>query len=130
MRMFKIVWINIKKDISYKKNIHAKKEVELVLNSKDSKKFLKIIKNQGYKKWIRKVKISEIYQIKKNFTIELNQVKGLGWFIEIEYLVPMKSIKKARREVDEIIKKLGFSKKDIIKEGYTRMMWDRGLKGF
>jgi len=122
--------INIKKDISYKKNVHAKKEVELVLNPKDFKKFLEIIENQGYRVWIKKIKTSEIYEIKKNFTIELNKVEKLGWFIEIEYLVPLKNIKKARNEVDKIIKKLGVNKKYIIKKGYTKMIWEKAKRAF
>ena len=122
--------INIKKDLSYKKNIHAKKEVELILNKKQFVSFKEIIENQGYKPWIKKEKTTETYQIKKNFNIELNNVKSLGWFAEIEYLSTPGSVAKARSEVSSVLKKLGIDKKKIIKSGYTKLLWNKRKRGF
>ena len=122
--------VNIKKKVSYIKGVHAKNELELKSREKDLPAFLGIIKEFGFRRFLRKEKHTEIYQIKKNFTIEINKVKELGWFIEVEYLSDLKNIKRARDEVVKVIKKLGVSEKDIIKDGYTKMMWDKGIKGF
>ena len=123
--------VNIKNKISYIKGVHAKREIELESATRDSlPAFIEIIKDLGFKKWLRKEKVTEIYQVSKNFTIEINKVKGLGYFIEVEYLSNLKNMKKARDRVVKIIKKLGVSEKDIIKDGYTKMMWDKGLRGF
>jgi len=123
--------VNIKNKISYVKGVHAKREVELKSTSKGSlPAFVEIIKDLGFKRWLRKEKTTELYEIKKNFIIEINNVKGLGWFIEVEYLSDLKGIKKARDRVVKIINKLGVSEKEIIKDGYTKMMWNKGLRGF
>jgi len=116
--------VNIKHKISYVKGVHAKREVELRSYTKDLPNFVKIIKDLGFKKWLKKEKEVEIYNIKKNFNIELNKVKRLGWFLEVEYLSELKDVKKARREVLRVIRKLGVEEKDVIKTGYTKMLWD------
>jgi len=117
--------VNIKNKISYVKGVHAKKEVELDSTEKDLKLFLDILKDFGFKKWLTKHKISEVYRIKKNFSVEINKVRGLGWFLEVEYLAKPGEIEKARKEVVRVIKKLGIKEKDIIKDGYTKMLWDK-----
>jgi len=117
--------VNIKNKISYVKGVHAKREVELNSSEKDLDTFLSIIKDFGFRKWLRKEKVTELYKIKNNFSIEINNVKGLGWFLEVEYLTKQSGIAKARREVVRVIKKLGVKEKDIIKNGYTKMLWDK-----
>ncbi len=116
--------INFKQKLSYIKGVHAKIESEF--NVSDIKNFLKLIKDFGFKKWLTKYKTSEIYRIKNNFNVELNHVKSLGWFLEIEYLVKNENqIPKARKEILEIMKKLNISPNQIRKEGYTKMLWDK-----
>ncbi|MBI5804391.1 class IV adenylate cyclase [Candidatus Pacearchaeota archaeon] len=115
--------VNFKQRISYKKGIHAKKESEF--NVSDIKNFVELIKDFGFRKWLRKEKLSEVYTIKKNFHVELNKVKNLGWFLEVEYLAEENEIAEARREVVRIMRLLGLKKKDVVKEGYTKMLWDK-----
>ena len=118
---------NFKQRLSYEHGVHAKKEIEYTV--KDIGCFMRMMKSFGFKRWLRKEKRCEIYGIKKNFHIELNRVKRLGWFVEIEYLVrKMSEIKHARREVGEVIKKLGLREEDAIKKGYTKMLWEKRHK--
>ncbi len=119
--------INFKQRLSYANGVHAKNEKEFIL--KDVEPFLELIRDFGFKQWLRKEKSSETYEISKNFHIEINYVKHLGWFSEIEYLCEKKDIEMARKKVLEIINGLNISKKDIVKEGYTRMLWDKGKLG-
>jgi len=56
--------------------------------------------------------------------LELNYVKRLGWFIEIEILCQPKDIKKARKKIIEVRDKLELNKKYIEKKGYTKALWD------
>lgn len=115
--------VNFKKSLSYKSGVHAKNEVEFQVS--DIKRFLALIDDFGFKKWLTKIKTTHLYKIKPNFHIELNHVKSLGWFIEVEYLVKNKSqISKARKQVYNVIKSLGFSEKDIVKSGYTKLLWN------
>lgn len=115
--------INFKQKLSYLKGIYAKDEHEFEFTDIDN--FRILIKNFGFRLWLIKEKYSEIYEIKKNFHIELNNVKNLGWFIEIEYLTDKKNIAKARKEIQGTIKKLVLEKEKIIKEGYTKLLWNK-----
>jgi predicted adenylyl cyclase CyaB len=118
--------VNFKRRLSYTGGIHAKKEIEF--STSDIDNFIKLIENFGFRKWIRKEKECEIYRIKKNFQIELNKVRGLGWFIEIERLTDENGIARARKEVSKILGELGFSESDCIKEGYTKQLWNKRRK--
>ncbi len=118
--------VNFKHALSYEKGVHAKKEVEFKVSK--IKDFLVLISDFGFRKWLTKEKRSEIFEIKKNFQIELNKVKGLGWFVEIEYLSDVKGITKARNEVARVMRELGFTKKDAVKPGYTKLLWDKTLR--
>src|SRR3989344_1783865 len=76
--------VNFKERLSYKDNIYAKNETEFKIA--DIRDFLRLLNEFGFKKWLTKEKYTEIYEIKNNFHIELNHLKNLGWFVEIEYL--------------------------------------------
>ncbi len=116
--------VNFKQRLSFEDSVYAKKEVEFEVS--DIRCFLNLINDFGFKKWLNKEKKCEIYRIKSNFQIELNNVKGLGWFAEVEYLVDdVSEIEAARKEVLEVMEKLGFKKGEFVKPGYTKLLWDR-----
>jgi|SRR3989344_4097046 len=119
--------VNFKNKINYIKGVHAKNEEEFQVT--DISPFLNLIHEFGFKRWLRKEKTSEIYEIKKDFHIEINNVKNLGWFLEVEYLADKRHIGQARSSVLKIIKELGIDKKDIIEEGYTKMLWGENKLG-
>lgn len=118
--------VNFKHRLSYEKGVDAKKEVEFKVSNIED--FLRLIEDFGFRKWVTKEKECEIFEIKKNFHIELNKVKGLGWFVEIEYLSDKKGMRKARNEVFIVLEKLGFRREDSIKSGYTKQLWDKKNK--
>jgi len=115
--------VNFKHLLSYHHKVFAKQEVEFDLH--DVSGFLALIHDFGYRLWLRKEKETWLYRITKNFHIELNKVKGLGWFIEVEYLCTPEKINGARKEVIEVMKRLGIPEKDFVKEGYTKLLWDQ-----
>lgn len=114
--------INFKQSLSFHHRIHAKKETEFTVSNIQD--FLALLKEFGFRKWLQKEKKSEIYTLKKNFHIELNNVKGLGWFVEVEYLALPREIVHAEKEVRCVLGLLGFTEKDCIEEGYTKLLWD------
>ena len=114
--------VNFKQKLSYVKGVHAKNETEFSVS--DIKGFVKLIKDFGYRKWLTKEKETHLFEIKKNFHVELNKVKRLGWFLEVEYLCKEKEVEKARREVLRVMSELGVKKSEIVKSGYTKMLWD------
>lgn len=116
--------VNFKQSISYEKGVHAKKETEFHVD--DINGFLALIRDFGFKMWLRKEKESEIYHVRENLHIEINHVKSLGWFLEIEALVKKKEeIKKSEKEIDKIRRLLGIHNKQIIKDGYTKQLWEK-----
>jgi adenylate cyclase class 2 len=115
--------VNFKHWLKNKSKIDTKKEVEFKVSNIEE--FLELIHEFGFRKWISKHKTSEVYEIKKNFHIEINNVHKLGWFLEVEYLATKKEIEKARHEVMKVIREFGFDEKDIVKSGYTKLLWDK-----
>ncbi len=125
-KMGKIYQINFKQSLSFENHIHAKKETEFTASNIED--FLALLKEFGFKKWLRKEKKSEVYRISENFHIELNNVKDLGWFVEVEYLAKPNEVKYAEKRVLDVLKSLGYKEKDFIKEGYTKLLWDKQRK--
>ncbi len=117
------VEVNFKKWLSYKGGIHAKKEIEFEVS--DIKGFFELLRDLGFKEWMRKKKISEVYKTRDKINIELNSVKGLGWYVEIEILCQAKDVNNARKRIKRTMKELGFKKKDIERKGYTKLFWDK-----
>ncbi len=116
--------VNFKQKIHFAKGVHAKYENEFKLSKIDD--FLALVNDFGFRKWLKKEKISYIYEINKNFHIELNKIKNLGWFLEVEYLCSKeKDISKASKSVLGVMKKFGIGRKEIIGKGYTKMLWDK-----
>lgn len=117
--------VNFKKWLKkfWKEGIVIKEEYEFKIENKEN--FLALMTDLGFKKWINKTKISETYQHKiyKRLNIELNEVKGLGYFIEIEYLAKKSEINKAKFLIKKTIKDLNINKNQINNIGYTKMLW-------
>jgi len=115
--------INFKGKRKYKGGIWAKEEVEFEVS--DIKNFFDLIADFGFKKWLKKVKNTELYKTKGGANIELNFVKSIGWFIEIEVLCSddPKQIADARKQIHGIMKSLDIRKRFIVRKGYTKLLW-------
>lgn len=120
--MGKIREVNFKKRISFSKGIHAKKEVQFQISDIDG--FFELIKDFGFRKWLHKEKTTELYKARNGVNIELNYVKKLGWFLELEFLCPQKDIPLGRKKIAEVRDALGFSEKDCEQRGYTKQLWN------
>lgn len=120
--MGKIREVNFKKRISLNQGVYAKKEVQFEIS--DVEKFFELINDFGFRKWLHKEKTTELYRTKSGVNIELNHVKKLGWFLELEVLCSQKEIKSARDKVVKTRNALGFSEKDSEARGYTKQLWN------
>lgn len=116
--------VNFKKRVSYLQGIYTKKEVEF--NLEDIQGFLAVLKEFGFRLWIIKHKESEVYKY-KSASIELNNLRRLGWFVEVEILTT-NNVSEARKNILTIFKLLGINKNDIEKKGYTRLLWEKQNK--
>jgi len=125
--------INFKKWIKkyWDKDIVVKKEFEFEIKNEDNlKKLIALFRDVGFREWMKKRKTSESYVYKKDkrVVIEINKVEHLGYFIEIEYLAQLNEISKAKKKIREVLKKLGIKQNQIDNTGYTKMLWDKGIR--
>jgi len=98
-------------------------EYETKIDNTDSLK--KIFSALNFKKLITVDKKREVYQYKNEFEISLDEVKNLGYFMEIEAKKDFRGITKTRKKIFEFTKKLGFdlSKEDKeINRGYPYLL--------
>lgn len=120
--------VNFKKWVKklWKEDVVVKEEFEFKIKNKEN--FLALMTDLGFKRWVKKIKISELYHHKKHkkLNIELNKVLGLGYFIEIEYLTKKSEIEKARNLIIKTMKEIGIKKENVNNTGYTKMLWKKG----
>lgn len=125
--------INFKKWLRnlWSEDIVVKREFEFRLKGKEEvEDLLALFFDLGFVEWVKKRKRSEAYVWKKDsrVNIELNYVKHLGYFIEIEYLCPRHEMKKGKRKIRQVLRLLEIKPEQIDNTGYTRMLWDKGIK--
>lgn len=125
--------INFKKWLKnlWSDDIIVKQEFEFKLKGKEeAEDLLALFFDLGFVQWMKKRKKSESYRHKKDkrLIIELNKVEHLGYFIEIEYLSQRWELQKAKKKIRQAMKQLGLTKKDVNNTGYTRLLWDKGIR--
>lgn len=125
--------INFKKWLKnlWSDDIVVKQEFEFKLKGKEEvEDMLSLFRDLGFVEWMKKRKLSEVYQYKgdKRASIELNKVEHLGWYLEVEYLCQKHELQTAKKKIREVLKLLEINPKHIDNTGYTRMLWDRGIK--
>ena len=119
--------VNFKKRNSFSKGVYAKKEVQFEIS--DIKGFFDLIEDFGFRRWLHKEKTTELYTTKNGVNIELNYVKKLGWFLELEILCPPNHVSSARNKIVAVREELGFKESDCEPRGYTRQLWALKNKG-
>jgi predicted adenylyl cyclase CyaB len=71
-----------------------------------------------------KEKKTELYRTKDGVNIELNYIRNLGWFIEIEILCLKKDVIKSRKKILELREILNIKEREIERKGYTKELWN------
>ncbi|MBU0958610.1 MAG: class IV adenylate cyclase [Nanoarchaeota archaeon] len=124
--------INFKKHLKkyWTKNVVVKQEFEFKILKENFKDMIELFYDMGFTEWVQKVKYNETYRWKKDkkTSIEINKVKYLGYFIEIEHLAHPSEMKEVINKIEEIIKELGIKPEQIDNTGYTKMLWYKGTK--
>jgi predicted adenylyl cyclase CyaB len=113
------------------KEVVVKQEFEFKLKgAKNMNDLLELFKDFGFKEWVKKIKRNETYKHNENkkISIEINHVKHLGYFMEIEYLCQEHEMKKAIRAITNTLKELKIDFNQIDNTGYTKMLWYKGTK--
>jgi len=123
--------VNFKKWLTqyWDRMIVVKEEYEFKTLHPDE--FLVLMDDLGFKQWLKKFKTTEKYVYKKDsrVIIEINFVKHLGYFIEMEYIARSSEMMKAKDKLRGVLKELGIRQKQVTNKGYTKMLWDIGKRG-
>lgn len=125
--------VNFKKHLKHlwKDGIVVKREHEFELNDiKHIDNFLSLLEDFGFEEWVKKRKHTEKYVYKKDkrLIIEINIVQHIGTYLEIEYLARDREVEKAREKIKEALCELGITKDMIDNVGYTRRLYDKGVR--
>lgn len=122
--------VNFKKRLKKYWDDYIVVKQEFEFETKNPDEFLALMFDLGFVQWIKKFKQSESYTHKKDkkIIIEINKVRHLGYFMEIEYLCQPNEMKKAKKKIMDVLKELEITKEDIDNVGYTKRLWDKGIK--
>jgi len=91
----------------------------------DANSLKKIFSALNFKKMITVDKKREVYNFKDEFEISLDEVKNLGYFIEIEAKKDFGGVRKTRKNILRFIKSLGlksFKENKEISKGYPYLL--------
>jgi predicted adenylyl cyclase CyaB len=125
--------VNFKKHLKnlYSDGIVVKEEYEFRLTDIEHiGNFLALLEDLGFKPWVKKRKHTEAYLWKKDkrVNIELNHVEHIGTYMEIEFLATKSQVPEAKKKILEVLKELEIKKSDIDNVGYTKRLYEKGIK--
>ncbi len=125
--------VNFKKHLKslWKQGVVVKREFEFELSdTKHLGNFLALLEDFNFKEWVKKRKTTESYLYKKDkrVVIEINKVQHLGYYMEIEYKAKLSEVEKARKKILQVLQELEIDKSQIDNIGYTRRLYDKGIK--
>lgn len=105
-------------------SIETNDELEFQIDSFED--FNNLFFELGFSKIKRKEKISQVFRY-KNANLELNEIKSLGYFLEIEILLENESeIFQAKKDLENLFLNLGYSSADFEKRYYLDLLDDLG----
>lgn len=108
-----------KKILDNNNTIEINKEIEFKIDNINN--FLILIKELKFKKLYKKIKKSLIYQT-NNLNVEINEIKNLGFFLEIEKIINNQNdIDLAKKEIDNIINQFGL-KENLETRPYSELL--------
>ena len=91
-------------------------DVDMLLS--DAKTLEKILRGNDYVEVVTITKKRTTYT-KKKFELNIDHIKELGWFVEIEGRGTRKDRKRIEQELLTVLLSFGIEQKDIIRQGYV-----------
>ncbi len=84
-----------------------------------SEQLWRILKALKFKKFVTVEKKREVFLYKNSLEIALDEVKSLGYFIEVETIRDLGGVEKSRNEMLKFTKKLGLTRTKTVPGGYA-----------
>ncbi|RZN61912.1 class IV adenylate cyclase [Methanonatronarchaeum sp. AMET6-2] len=100
----------------------SREEIETPIKNID--KHIKILRKLGFKPLKPVQKKRDKYKVGKH-TIVIDEVKGLGTYIEVETQSNQKNYQKDLEETKKLISKLGFNEKNLIRRSYLELLLEK-----
>ncbi|CAB49297.1 class IV adenylate cyclase [Pyrococcus abyssi] len=105
----------------------SKTRLEIEVEIQDTEKYFQLLQNLGFREVLRIVKTREKYYVDKGITITLDEVEGLGKFIEIETLVKEKEeIPRTVEKLEGILRNLGVERFE--RKSYLELLLEASQK--
>lgn len=124
------VRISDKNSICYKKWYRDKNTSkslyadEIEIGVKDGRELIALLENLGFKQISVVEKHRESWKY-NDFKFDCDKIKGLGSFVEIEFIGEIGDPTKGREKILDLLKNLRIKNWKIIKGGYPWMFWNR-----
>ncbi len=100
----------------------VEKNLELEWKILDINKWTTLLKSLKVPELIKKQKAGYTYRL-DDYVLELNEIEGLGYFLEIEILVADSSmLEAAQKRIESLFKTWGYGKNDFEKRPYLELL--------
>lgn len=97
---------------------------EIELGVEDGKGFIVLLESLGYKQICVVEKNRESWRY-EDFQFDCDEIKELGFFVEIEFIGKIDDPTKDREKIFEMLENLGIRNWKVIKGGYPWMLWNK-----
>jgi len=101
-------------------NLKVREELEVEVSEFAEMK--KILRNLGFIETATIEKIRETYLVDSNAFVNLDKVKGLGYFIEVELITDITNFDSITRKIREITSVLGLNHKRALSVSYFELL--------
>ncbi|WP_288685099.1 class IV adenylate cyclase [uncultured Brachyspira sp.] len=102
--------------------VEVNDEIELKVSKKNARFIINFLSSlQGYREYVRKEKKGYAFTY-KNSLVEVSKIKGLGDFVEIEFLNSEESVENQVSQLKKILQEIGIDEKDIETRAYIDML--------
>ncbi|MEM2933979.1 MAG: class IV adenylate cyclase [Methanocellales archaeon] len=99
----------------------SRREIEIEIKAKSAIKMRNLLLRLGYREVAVVNKIRRIYR-SQGLKIYLDQVEQLGSFIEVEAAAAEKNFKAKRKQVFDLLQKLGLNPRNSIRQSYLELL--------
>ena len=102
------------------------KEVEIRISIGEVETMKELVRDQGFVEDVI-IKKMRITFVKNDITVNIDKIDDLGDYMEVEIISD--DVESARKEINTLLNKMGFSDEDIVRRGYVGLMRDKKKGG-
>jgi adenylate cyclase class 2 len=108
------------------KDLKENLEMEVGIKREDENDLLRLLRELGFRESVTVKKKRTSFRF-DGYTVNVDDVAGLGSFLEVEVLVNENSVEKAYRRIASVLLALGLSHKKVVLKSYAEMLTAQGV---